>query len=65
MTSQANWLELATPLQRSTLVRLLATAPLSRHEQANKMLVAPPEPIDSDDAAARCAEVIEVLESGL
>ena len=61
MTSQPDWLALATPLQRSALVRLLATVQRAREGQANKMLTAPPCPSDETDAKARVVAVISYL----
>ncbi len=59
-----DWLSLTPDHQRADLVRLLATAPLSRHEQANKMLVTRPWPADEADAQARIATVNAYLTIG-
>ena len=59
-----DWLSLTPDNQRADLVRLLATAPLSRHEQANKMLVTRPWPADEADAQARIATVNAYLTMG-
>ncbi len=58
---QLGWLALATPSQRTALIRLLATAQRSREEQANAMLDAPPRPTDETDAKARATAVIRYL----
>ena len=64
MTSQPDWLALVSPLQRTALIRLLATAQRSREEQANTMLFAPPLPTDVADAKARTSAVVKYLTRG-
>ena len=65
MTSQPDWLRLVTPSQRKALVRLFATAPVSRKEQAQHMLLATgPWPTDEADAQARAMAVIRYLTRG-
>ena len=64
MTVQPDWLALATPSQRSTLVRLLESAPRSQESFAHTMLVAPPFPSDETDAQARVAALIAYLTDG-
>ena len=61
MKLQPDWLALATPSQRSTLVRLLETAPRSQESFAHTMLVALPLPSDETDAQARAATLIQYL----
>lgn len=61
MKFQPDWLALATPSQRSTLVRLLETALRSQESFAHTMLVAPPFPSDETDAQARATTVIRYL----
>ncbi len=60
-----DWLSLTPHDQRATLLELLRHSPLSRHEQANRMLAAQPEPVDADDAQARLAHVITYLAEGV
>ena len=64
MKLQPGWLALATPVQRSTLVRLLESAPRSQEPLAHTMLGAPPLPFDETDAQARVATVIRYLTRG-
>ncbi|MCH9025796.1 MAG: ATP-binding protein [Proteobacteria bacterium] len=62
--SQPNWLVLVDDSQQVALVELLCHAPRSQKEQVNKMLVAPPEPEDADDAQSRVSAVITYLRQG-
>lgn len=59
-----DWLSLTPDEQRATLLELLRHSQLSRHEQANRMLIAAPWPSDETDAEARAATVINYLTEG-